>query len=128
MTDPLAKQKSALVVVDMQNDYCHPDGVYPKNELRCFSINHVIGAIASAVRGAQEQRIPVIYLQMMWNTDPQGYPVDAGLIVEHSRPFLRAGGLRRGTWGAEVLSELPQPDYRVEKTRYSGFHNTSLEP
>jgi nicotinamidase-related amidase len=48
--------------------------------------------------------------------------------VEHSRPFLRTEGLRRGTWGAEVVAEMPPPDYEVEKTRYSAFHNTSLEP
>jgi ureidoacrylate peracid hydrolase len=64
---------------------------------------------------------------MAWNTDARGFPVDAGLIVETSRPFIRTEGLRRGTWGAEVLAEMPHPDYVVEKTRYSGFHNTALD-
>ena len=71
--------------------------------------------------------IPVIYLRMAWNTDARGFPIDAGLIIEQSRPFIRTEGLRRGTWGAEVLAEMPPPDYVVEKTRYSGFHNTALE-
>ena len=41
---------------------------------------------------------------------------------------MRKQGLRRGTWGAEMVAGMPPPDYVVEKTRYSGFHNTSLEP
>jgi ureidoacrylate peracid hydrolase len=128
MFDRFATHKAALVVVDLQNDYCHPDGVYPRNELTCFSMSSVVRATASAVRRAKQCSIPVIYLKMTWSTDANGYPVDSGLIVEYSRPFLRKEGLRRGTWGAELLSELPAGDYEIEKTRYSGFHNTSLEP
>src|SRR5260221_14166124 len=49
------------------------------------------------------------------------------MIIKQSRPFIRSEGLRRGTWGAEVLAEMPSPDYVVEQSRYSGFHNTALE-
>jgi ureidoacrylate peracid hydrolase len=128
VSDRGAVRKAAFVVVDLQNDYCHPDGVYPRNALTCFSIDGVISATVSAVRRARQCNIPVIYVRMLWRTDAHGYPIDAGLIVEHSRPFLRTEGLRRGTWGAELVRELPLPDYEVEKTRYSGFHNTTLEP
>jgi ureidoacrylate peracid hydrolase len=128
VSDRVAKRNAAFVVVDLQNDYCHPDGVYPRNELTCFSMGGVISATVSAVRRARECNIPVIYLRMLWRTDAHGYPIDAGLIVEHSRPFLRNEGLRRGTWGAELIRELPPADYEVEKTRYSGFYNTTLEP
>jgi ureidoacrylate peracid hydrolase len=122
-----AAGKSALVVVDMQNDYCHSRGVYPRNALKCFDMESVVAATARAVTACKERGIPVIYLRMAWNTDATGFPIDAGLIVEQSRPFVRTEGLRRGTWGAEVLEELPPPDYIVDKTRYSGFHNTGLE-
>lgn len=120
--------RAALVVIDLQNDYCHPDGVYARNGLTCFSASSAIEATGRSVRRAKECGIPVIYARMMWRSDETGYPIDAGLIVEHSRPFLRNEGLRRGTWGAEVVSDLPAPDYEVDKTRYSAFHNTTLEP
>ena len=122
-----ADGKSALVVVDMQNDYCHDAGTYPRNGFKCFDIEHVVNSTVSAVVRCKEQQIPVIYIRMAWNSDAHGYPIDAGLIVDKSRPFLRHEGLRRGTWGAEMLAQMPQPDYVIEKTRYSGFHNTALE-
>jgi ureidoacrylate peracid hydrolase len=119
--------KRALVVVDMQNDYCHARGVYPRHGLNCFDMDSVVQATVAAVTTCKALAIPVIYLRMAWNTDARGFPIDAGLIIEQSRPFIRTEGLRKGTWGAEVLSEMPPPDYVIEKTRYSGFHNTALE-
>src|ERR1700730_2380521 len=119
--------KEPLVVVDMQNDYCNAGGVYPRHGLKCFDMDRVVTATAAAVTACKTRAIPVIYLRMAWNTDARGFPIDAGLIIEQSRPFIRTEGLRRGTWGAEVLAEMPPPDYVIEKTRYSGFHNTALE-
>lgn len=120
-------EKTALVVVDMQNDYCHPEGTYPRHGLRCAALETVVPAVVKAVNRCKELGLPVIYLRMVWRTDSRGYPVDAGLIVDESRPFLRKEGLRAGTWGAKVLEELSPPDYEVEKPRYSGFYNTHLE-
>ena len=128
MSHPFKTRSPALTVVDLQNDYCHPDGIYARNSLTCFSMRDVIERAAGAVARARHVGIPVIYARMTWRSAADGYPIDAGLIVEHSRPFLRKEGLRRGTWGAQVVSEMPPPDYEVEKTRYSAFHNTSLEP
>ena len=122
-----AGEKCALVVVDMQNDYCHARGVYSRNDLKCFDMQNVVAATTKAATECKRRGIPVIYLRMAWNTDASGFPIDAGLIVEQSRPFIRSEGLRRGTWGVEVMEELPPPDYVVDKTRYSGFHNTGLE-
>ena len=45
------------------------------------------------------------------------------------RPFLRDGGLRRGTWGYEIHDdfEVAPEDWIVEKVRLSAFFNTNLE-
>jgi ureidoacrylate peracid hydrolase len=127
MADPDVLRDTALIVVDMQNDYCHPQGVYPRHGFSCFSIDDVVVKTVSTVKRCRELGIPVIYLRMVWRTDGRGYPVDAGLIVDESRPFLRQEGLRGGTWGAKILEQMPEGDYIVDKTRYSGFYNTALE-
>jgi ureidoacrylate peracid hydrolase len=127
MMKPRDSRGTAFAVVDMQNDYCHPDGTYPRNGLSCFAMDSVIPAIARFSTACRSKGIPVIHLRMMWNEDANGYPIDAGLIVEQSRPFLRTEGLRRGTWGARDLDAMPAPDFVIEKTRYSGFHNTPLD-
>ena len=62
----------------------------------------------------KQRGIPVIYLRMAWNTDASGFPVDAGLIMEKSRPFVRTEArLRRGIWGSKS-DGLPPPDYVVD--------------
>ncbi len=127
MSDGPGGSRPAFVVVDMQNDYCHANGIYPRNGFKCFEIDATVGTTIATISRCKERRIPIVYVQMMWNSDAQGCPIDAGLIVDQSRPFLRDEGLRRGTWGVEMLAEMPAPDYSIEKTRYSGFHNTSLE-
>jgi ureidoacrylate peracid hydrolase len=119
--------RKAFVVVDMQNDYCHPNGTYSRHGFNCFSLDEIVPAIAGFASRCRNQGIPIIHLRMAWNVDSDNYPIDAGLIVEQSRPFLRWEGLRRGTWGAELLDEMPPGDYVIEKTRYSGYHNTGLE-
>ena len=75
-------EKAALVVVDMQNDYCNARGVYPRNGLNCFDMDSVVPATVAAVSACKAQAIPVIYLRMAWNTDARGFPIDAGLIFE----------------------------------------------
>jgi nicotinamidase-related amidase len=45
------------------------------------------------------------------------------------RPILHDGGLRKDTWGYELLDELEprKEDWYVEKTRLSAFYQTNLE-
>jgi ureidoacrylate peracid hydrolase len=65
----------------------------------------------------------VIWVRMTWNKKS-----DLGLIAYRSA-FLAERGLRRGTWGAELLEGLTSKpeDWTVEKTRFSGFFKTDLE-
>jgi len=113
-------EKAALVMVDMQNDYCNARGVYPRNGLNCFDMDSVVPATVAAVSACKAHAIPVIYLRMAWNTDARGFPIDAGLIIEQSRPFIRTEGLRRGTWGAEVLAEEVNLPYLGTQFKMAG--------
>ena len=82
MVDKLGGSKCVLVVVDMQNDYCHVDGTYSRNGLICFDMESVLRSSITAVETCKSRKIPVIYVRMVWNSDAQGHPIDAGLIVE----------------------------------------------
>src|SRR5260370_40197091 len=80
-SDPMATAtpaKGALVVVDMQNDYCNPRGVYPRHGLNCFDMDSVVAATATAVTTCKARMIPVIYLRMARNTHAREFPIEAG--------------------------------------------------
>ena len=116
--------RTALVVIDMQNDFLHPKGWYARQGIDVAHMRAAIAPTAALVREARARGVPVI-----WTRHGFRDKRDAGILAQH-RPFFDKGGLRRGTWGCEVLEEcgpLPATDWFVEKQRLSAFYNTNLE-
>ena len=102
---------SALMVVDMQNDF-----VDPRGSLYVPRARGTIPAIRRLIDFARAHKLPVIYTQD-WH--PPGDP-EFGVWGTHALG---------GTWGAEIVPELsPGPeDLVVRKLRYDGFFGTTLE-
>lgn len=115
--------RTAIVVVDMQNDYCHPDGVFFRAGLRLVGLDDLVDNVNALTAAARRARAPVVWVTMVWD-DAE----DLGLLRARS-PFLAAEGLRRGTWGAELVSGLTvgADDHRVEKKRFSAFFESDLD-
>lgn len=120
----LVKGKTAILNIDLQNDFLHEDGWYAKNSVDISHMQRVITPIKKIVNEARKHEIPII-----WSRHGTKGLSDGGPFME-LRSFLRDGGLRQKTWGYELLDEL-EPDYEtdwfVEKTRLSAFFNTNLE-
>jgi ureidoacrylate peracid hydrolase len=114
---------TAVVVVDMQNDYCHPDGVFFRTGLRLAGFDTLVDNINALTASARGAGIPVVWVTMMWDNDE-----DLGLLRARS-PFLATEGLRRGTWGAELVAGLAvgADDHRIEKKRFSAFFQSDLD-
>ena len=114
---------TVVVVIDMQNDFLHNDGQYAKSGV---DISHMQAAVAPhqpLIAAARTKNIPII-----WTKHGTRNAVDGGVFFE-IRPYLADGGLRKGTWGCEILQDMEakETDWFVEKTRASAFYQTSLE-
>jgi ureidoacrylate peracid hydrolase len=111
-----------LVVIDVQNDYVHPDGVFARAGLRVDRPGALVARINALVRAARAGGHPVIWVRMEWPDDRS-----VGLLAERS-PFLRHDGLRAGTWGSALVDglEVDAADPVVTKPRFSAFHRTCL--
>lgn len=119
--------RPAVMVVDMQNDFCHKNGAYHRNDPQTFKVSGTQAMIPTLKRflgEARGKRIPVVYVKYFIDADGR----DAGLGVK-ARPFLLKEGLRRDTWGGEIVEGLEpsENDFVVEKPRYSAFYNTNME-
>ena len=115
---------TALLVVDVQNDFCHPDGVYGAAHFDLSSIDPAVDRILGLVESAKACEVPVIYA---WTThaDVTDTPQWRARRSDH----LPAQTCEAGSWGAELYRLDPDAaDARVEKHRYSAFAGTTLEP
>jgi nicotinamidase-related amidase len=107
----LRAAKSAVIVVDMQNDFVMQGGrlIVPAAEA-------TLPAISGLLAHARAAGVHVAYTQ---DTHMEGDP-EWEIWPEHCR---------LGTWGWEIVDALaPHPsDLVVQKARYDGFYGTSLE-
>lgn len=113
----------ALVVVDMQNGFCHEGGSFAKIGMLSDpkAIIPQINELRSAFRAAN---LPIFFLTTGYNADySDRRGRDRGDKIEQLQ------GLLRGSWDAGILDELtPEPNESViNKTRFSGFFRTILE-
>jgi len=102
---------TALVVVDMQNDFVKPGGA-----LVVASAAETIPAIQRLLTLARSHRMPVFYTQDTHEPGDIEFPIWGQHVL-------------RGSWGWRIIDELaPQTGDRViEKLRYDGFFGTSLD-
>ena len=112
-------EKPALLVIDMQNDFCLPGAPF---EVR--GALSVVPRIQELIEAFRAHGLPVIFVIREHRAD--GSDVE---ITRRER-FLKAGGaFIPGTRGYALVDGLtPRPDEPVvRKTRWSPFHKTDLE-
>ncbi len=102
---------TALVVVDMQNDFVRDGG-----SLRVPDAEATIPAIAGLIELARSSGIRVVYSQ---DTHRDGDP-EWQIWPEHAR---------EGSWGWQIVDELAptEADTVLRKLRYDAFHGTPLD-
>lgn len=116
--------RPALLLIDLQNDYCHPDGVFATGGLRLERLDRLVGAVNTLTAAARRGGAPVIWARMVFDS-----LADVGLLADKG-PGLINHALRRGSWGAQLLDglDVAEDDHVVEKQRFSAFFRTGLEP
>lgn len=123
-----SKGRTALLVLDMQLDFCHPEGAYARNGLSSPALAELIPRIARVMEQVrQDPSARIIASQFTVLTDGKdGPPIGLGHLTS-LRPFLMKEGFRLGEPGREVVPELRDYDFTLLKTRYSAFYGTPLE-
>jgi ureidoacrylate peracid hydrolase len=117
---PIIPGKTAMLVVDMQNDFVQEGAPIEVPQARAIvpHLNRLLGA-------CRAHGIPVIYLHHVI----RGGAIDAGRLADHHPVIRNNQAIIAGTPNVEIYKELkPLPgDLLVPKPRYSGFYGTDLE-
>ena len=117
----------ALIVVDMQNGFCHPAGSLPRLGMALAGAETAVGQAAVAVRQARAAGVPVIYTRHQYRP---GRADEGQRLSDLSGDLAAMGGLAAGSWDAAVVDELGAGpgDLYVDKVRFDAFLWTSLDP
>lgn len=126
MTDTIDPKRTALLTIDLQNDFLHPEGAYGRAGQTSAMISALPGRIKPLAKALRAKGGVYISAQFTLVPRPDGEP----LIAPHLkklRPFLGKGDFASGAFGHALVDELAPADYTVEKVAYSAFYQTRLE-
>jgi ureidoacrylate peracid hydrolase len=133
LEDMVKPGRAAVLVIDQQNDFCHPDGYYARDlKLDISMLEEITHPINRLTAAARKRAIPVVFTQ---NHIKQGFVSDAPVwLATHVAAGLKSLDQDRfftmeGTWGAEIYDrvQVEPDDIIVPKLRSTAFHNTPLE-
>lgn len=118
--------KTALLIVDLQNDFLHKDGAYGRGgqgapEIAALPLR--IKPLADALRAKGGW---IVSTQFTLVPAKGGEPLISPHL-QQLRPFLKKGDFAPGSWGHALVDELQPADLAVEKIAYSAFYMTRLE-
>ena len=118
---------TALIVVDMQNDFCSPDGYYATVGRDISKLAASARPVAALVARARQAGMTIVFTRLLHD------PVHGAMEDRHAirpRRWTASGKrLMPGTRGADVVDEIAvhDDDIVVDKVGYSAFEGTSLE-
>jgi len=131
----MSVENTALLIIDMQNDFCHPDG-FNGSELKLdlAAIRTIIPSIQSLLNWARQLGLTVIFTRESHGPDL------ADLTPSKKQRYINAGSpigqpgkmgrfLVRGEKGTAIIDEL-QPlarESQLDKPAHSCFVNTPLD-
>jgi nicotinamidase-related amidase len=125
----LAPREAALLVIDMQNDYCASNGHLARHGRDISAIATIIPRIAGAIASAREAGVLVIYTRQ--TTLPHGASVSPARrrYKELAKPGLGSDYPLAYTWGYEIVGDLApeSSDIVIDKFRSSAFFQTPLD-
>ena len=129
--------RSAIIVIDMQNDFCHPDGWLSGIGVDVSPARTPIEPLRRLLPVLRDRKVPVIWVN--WGNRPDKLNLSPSVLHVY-KPSGRETGigdplpngapvLEKDSWAAAIVDELtPEPtDILVDKYRMSGFWDTPLD-
>ena len=130
--------KAAILIIDMQNDFCHPDGWLAHIGVDVNPARSPIAPLQGLLPVLRTVQVPIVWVN--WGNRPDLLNISAasrhvynptgdGVGLGDRLPTNGAPVLIKESWAAAVVDELEQKpdDICVDKYRMSGFWDTPLD-
>ena len=123
----LSKERTALVVIDMQRAFLEDEGSLAKAGIEIGGLKAALEPCQRLLASARQAGVPVIHTRYVYRSDY----ADGGILVNYIMPQLReVDSLAAGTPDIEIVDELAPVDGEtvIDKNRPSAFYATNIEP
>ncbi|GAC1631866.1 MAG: pyrimidine utilization protein B [Candidatus Acidiferrum sp.] len=136
----LNTSNTAVIVVDMQNDFGSRGGIFDRAGVDISGIQKAVGPTRAVLAAARSAGMKIVYLKMGYRPDLSD--LGAQDSVNRTRHLHFGVGqdciapngskgqfLIQDTWNTDIVAELtPEPgDIVIYKHRFSGFFETDLD-
>lgn len=132
LADKVHPSHAALIVIDVQNDFCATGGFVANGGRDVSLVQQMAKRLPELINRARAARVAVVFVRCSYSSDDNRYLSDVWL----EQAARRQGGgytlspvCQEGTWGAEFYDGIAPAsgDIVIVKHRYSAFHGTELE-
>lgn len=132
LAEKLRPAHTALLVVDMQNDFCAPGGLISKDGRDIAPAQALGQRLPAFIASARQAGVMVVFIRCVYTSERNFYLSDVWLeqaARKREGGYTRIPVCREGEWEGDFYGDVrPQPgDVVVSKHRYDAFHNTDLD-
>ena len=123
----LTRERTALVVIDMQRAFLEDEGSLAQAGIDITGLKAAMAGCKRLLASARQAGVPVIHTRYVYRPDY----ADGGILVNYIMPQLReVDSLAAGTPDIEIVDELAPVDGEtvIDKNRPSAFYATNIEP
>ena len=116
---------TALLVVDVQNDFCHNQGAFSKyKSVMLEHVEQAVSSLSALIEKCREFNLPIIFIRTIhsdWTNSPSWLKRMGG-------EGEKMGICPPNSWGSNFYNVGPKEgDCIVTKHRYSAFIGTDLD-
>jgi len=122
----LDPRSTALMLVDMQNDFLHPKGAYGRAGQASQSISELSERLLPVINAMRAAGGWIVSTHFTLVRGKNGEPFISPHL-QKLRPFLGKGDFTPGAFGHQLIDALQPADLSVEKVAFSAFYQSRLE-
>lgn len=125
----LVPENTALIIIDVQNDYVHKDGHAGKAAgKRIENTRRILKPLKKLIDVCKRSGVTVVWVRSV-RTEDNCERYKHKILPPRFKDPDWLGGPRKNSWGAEFADEIrpSEGDTVFEKTRNSAFFKTDLE-
>lgn len=132
MREKASPQHTALVVIDMQNDFIAKEGLIAREGRDVSQAEAMANELPKLLKTARDAGVFVVFVRNVYTTDQNFYLSDVWLeqaARKRQGGYTRIAVCAENSWSGDFYGDVrPLPgEPIVTKHRYSAFYNTDLD-